>query len=30
MQACGYVAVERFVDARGGAPVLLLRLRKAV
>ena len=28
--ACGYVPVERFEDARGGIPVPLIRMRKAL
>lgn len=28
--ACGYVPVERLEDARGGAPVPLIRMRKAL
>jgi GNAT superfamily N-acetyltransferase len=28
--ACGYQAVERFVDERGGVPVPLVRMRKAL
>ena len=29
-RACGYQAVERFIDDRGGAPVPLLRMSKAL
>lgn len=29
-RACGYAAVERLEDTRGGAPVPLLRMRKAL
>lgn len=29
-RACGYVEIERFSDARGGAPVPLLRMAKAL
>ena len=29
-RACGYVPVERFTDDRGGAPVPLIRMRKAI
>jgi hypothetical protein len=29
-RACGYQSVESFDDARGGAPVPLIRMRKAL
>ncbi len=29
-RACGYTSLERILDARGGAPVPLLRMQKAL